>query len=277
MILHVNNTAGVASVLAKYQRRRETSLVISPGDPYGHFSSYGGVIRPVVIRQRSIMYYVLVGLLGSRSRVVHVHGSLGSAKNLRTILDRLGKRRIVEYHGYLAIEREKGLDVESMPDTRVIVSTPNLLAYFRDAEWLPNPVDTELFYDFRLPNFRLERGLTFIKYRREHMLKYLSPYIAQIERDYDIEIDVHICRSKNDIIPHRQMAELFNHYEFYIDLQHGYDKEHTILELYSLMGLQALACGCKVITTWDGMKKGLPEIHRADNVVNRLEKIIQET
>lgn len=69
-------------------------------------------------------------------------------------------------------------------------------------------------------------------------------------------------------IPHRKMPMLLNQYEYFID--------HCHVPALSKTGLEALACGCKVVR-WDGkIIQGLPLEHRPENVIEKLKKIYLE-
>lgn len=116
---------------------------------------------------------------------------------------------------------------------KVLVSTPDLLPiakkYNESAEWLPNPVDTEMFKSIEgiRPYNKLEWG------------KYKWPYW--------------------------EMPYMYNNYKYFSDREGPQ-------EGLTMMGLEALACGCTVLQgkiKWDK----LPEWHRVEKVVDRLIEI----
>ena len=137
-VVHCHNIAGVASTLVDYQKRL-------------------GVIASVIVRRRHPFGFEekqssrLEGLLAiGRADVVHYHWTswverlpvLGVRNPDARLISSLGKPIIAHFHGD---DLRKNLArIEFKPD-HTFVSTPDLLAYAPDAEWLPNPIDCERF------------------------------------------------------------------------------------------------------------------------------------
>jgi len=76
-------------------------------------------------------------------------------------------------------------------------------------------------------------------------------------------------RLKNPI-KYIKFGETLSRHEYYVDIKRSKGK---ILDALSKTGLEALACGLKVVR-WDGeIVQALPEEHRPENVVSHLREI----
>jgi len=137
-VVHCHNIAGVASTLAKFQERLgvDASVIVRRRHPFGFEEKPSGRLS---------------GLLAiSGADVVHYHWTswlerlpvLGVRNPDARLAGSLGKPVIAHFHGD---DLRKNLArIEFKPD-HTFVSTPDLLAYAPDAEWLPNPIDCETF------------------------------------------------------------------------------------------------------------------------------------
>lgn len=141
-ILHIWDQAGVASILAKYQRKlgHEAEVIKREGfDDYKINRFYNSTIYQG--SARGFYFYAL-----KRSRnfdVVHVHSQV-------KVIPFLSKPCVLHFHG--SDLRQAGFFgmvenwiAQEIAD-KILVSTPDLLSRLPKVEWLPNPVDTELFH-----------------------------------------------------------------------------------------------------------------------------------
>jgi hypothetical protein len=71
------------------------------------------------------------------------------------------------------------------------------------------------------------------------------------------------------------MPLLLNKYKYFIDIPHGFSKEETIIPALSRTGLEALACGTKVLSPFYGELRELPQEHRLETVIRRLAEIVE--
>ena len=85
-----------------------------------------------------------------------------------------------------------------------------------------------------------------------------------------------LCLFERNKTPLRQeiFAQELSKYEYYIDVKRGL--YGNILEALSLTGLEALACGCKVIDWKGDTRVGLPFEHHPEYAAETLFKIYQE-
>jgi len=137
-VVHCHNIAGVASTLVDYQKRLgvDASVIVRRRHPFGFEEKQSSRLK---------------GLLAiGRADVVHYHWTswverlpvLGVRNPDARLISSLGKPIIAHFHGD---DLRKNLArIEFKPD-HTFVSTPDLLAYAPDAEWLPNPIDCERF------------------------------------------------------------------------------------------------------------------------------------
>ena len=73
------------------------------------------------------------------------------------------------------------------------------------------------------------------------------------------------------------MGAVLSSYEYYIDIKRSVSPGALgeLVQTLSKTGLEALACGCKVIQ-WDGdVIVGLPDEHHPKTVVNKLWELYQ--
>lgn len=277
-VLHLWNTAGVASILAKYQAKlygwRTWVVTRKQNDPFG-LTTYGEVWDCPVKT-----FYVKFFLKSLHYNIIHIHAN----DNFLRYLDKFKLRSIykkliiLHYHGSdIRRKWKKKARIWSKADI-VLASTPDL---YEEAPskyhnilifYLPNPVDTELFRPMNLE--RKERALLMVKYGRRHMWRYIKPLADKISHKLGIRYDVYFVDLKP--LSYNKMPLLLNKYRYYMDLQHGFTERESLIQVLSKTGLEALACGCKVVK-WNGeVIEGLPEQHRPENVVRRLTEIYKK-
>ena len=288
-ILHINDQAGVACILAKFQERQGVeSKVIAIADKYGIKEYYKNNVIFVekenfytaslnesasydIIHLHSVdaLVYKLRRRYGNKKKIVlHYHGTdlRGNyKKNISLVLrlKRLGVRMKNKlwllrngYTGSLQDTMQQLADI-------VLVSTPDLLKLANKSNYLPNPVDTELFnestgilnkdykYDAittQTEAIDIQRGLNYIKERN------LSHNIFIFDRIHNPT-------------QYKDMPDLLKKYNTYIDIRFVNGK---LLENSSKTALESLACGLHVLNYQLKYTKKLPHEHEAINVVNNL-------
>lgn len=256
-ILFVNDLAGVNGILCKYLRKagHECELVNYMQDPFGFTPFYGGrqftnpdifieylkdAIPSYDIIHLSWMYQ-LIPQLKKKPIAMHYHGSdIGLNAREAKMFDRQAKL--------------------------ILVAGEQLLQYHDRAVYLPTPVDTELFYSRGEPN--------------KNALIFDIPYC---DTDKAIEIfgegDITVSSRS---IPYNNLPWVLSSYQKYVDIK--YHKQRGLGTDFSKTGLEALACGLKVLHLNERGEpqwyEGLPEKHRAENVVSslvsRYEKVLSK-
>ena len=253
-ILHVCNTAGVGSVIAKFMDRLfgTESLVVQRRvfDPYG-FTTYGELWDC-----GAKMFAFKCLLLATKFDIVHVHSFDKLIPFLKFIYPK--KPVVLHYHGTRIRNKWSERKKFWSKADKVLVSTSDLMEEApSDAIYLSNPVDTDLFYPQLNCNRKPKSALAF-RYHldEEKAMSYVRKYYLQLT----------FLERK---IPYKEMLEIFNQYEYYVD--------RTEIPSLSKTALEALACGCKVVT-WEGkILRELPSENRPENVVAKLFKIYKNT
>jgi len=253
-ILHIWNTAGVASVIAKYMDRilGTRSLVV-----YRRvFDRYGVTTYGELWDCGAKVFALRCLLLARKFDLVHVHSFDKLVPYLKLLYP--SKPIVLHYHG--TDIRGKWLQKQkywSKADA-ILYSTPDL---FNDdtpenAIYMPNPVDVDLFYPLSESRRRPNSALAF-NYHLD-----VNKVISYTQK-YGLSLDI---LERN--IPYKEMPKKLNEYEYYID--------QTELPSISKTALEALACGCKVIT-WKGeIVKELPLQNRPENVVEQIYNVYQK-
>lgn len=294
-ILHVWDQAGVACILAKYQRRQGYSssvLRVKGQDKYGINKFYSDLIifcSEQEFIQRSLRE-------ADSAQLIHVHSRIDVIAPLR---ERYGKSKkiILHYHGTdirgfsspamhhkhhrLAsilpnsksilkklIRRKSGNIVKNqkaqLAADGILVSTPDLLKLVKRASYLPNPVDIE---HFKPDDYQLDRGKRALTIRSEVTdIDWALDYCKRNKVDLDIET---YDRTQNPIM-YQNMPIFLKRYNTYVDIRLVNGK---ILKNLSKSALESLACGLRVLDYRLMYHRGLPLEHNPSEVLSKLENI----
>ena len=300
-ILHIHDQAGVACILAKYQRMNDIkSKVLSSNkiDKYGILKFYKDYVDLVdranfvesciseakkadIIHIHSVEQLVIKirkAFGNSKKIILHYHGTdirglknknnqnFFNIQNTITRTKSFGAKvknrlRLIQMGYYQPLQTES----QKLAD-EILVSTPDLLSLLPDAKYLPNPVDVEHFpKDNNVSKTRSNNNALTIKNETgniEQTLQYCK------ENNINLKIDV-FDRTKTPLL-HREIPNLLKKYKVYVDIRIVNDK---ILESLSKTALESLACGLKVLNYKLKYIDKLPEVHNPVNVVNQLENI----
>jgi glycosyltransferase involved in cell wall biosynthesis len=290
-ILHLWDQAGVAFVLAKYQRLRgydSKTIMVREFDKYGIGKFYNEYIDDTTREE-----FVQRSLKEARyADVLHVHSRSDMVVKLRKYFGN-SKKIILQYHGSdirgikkqklphrskisdLAIRgifayrrmrdkiRRIQLNAQRMADA-VIVSTPDLLPLVSNAIYIPNPVDIDHFTPHVI---RKENKKNAIAFKTEvtdaQWLLYYCKY-------NNIRLDIEVYDRSKTPIMHADMPEFLRQYAVYVDIKYV---EEQLLQALSKTALEALACGLTVLDFKLDCRQGLPDEYTPMNVVSRLETI----
>ena len=170
-ILHINDQAGVACILAKFQEKQGVkSKVIAIPDKYGIKEYYKNNVILVekenfyntslnesasydIIHLHSVdaLVYKLRRRYGNKKKIIlHYHGtelrgnykkSISLALRLKRVGVKMKNKLWLLRNGYTGSIQQT---MQHLADI-VLVSTPDLLKLANKSYYLPNPVDTELF------------------------------------------------------------------------------------------------------------------------------------
>jgi glycosyltransferase involved in cell wall biosynthesis len=237
--VHCHNIAGVASTLVKYQKRLgiEASLIVRRRHSFGFTETpsrrLGGLLtlaRADVIHYHSNSWIGRLPLVGIRNPDAR-------------LFSQTGKPLVAHFHGDDL--RLKLVTLNFKPD-HVFVSTPDLLEYSSGSEWLPNPVDCEIFR-----STERERDST-------SRIGYYSPppgtdaYVPTAEeigraisKLRDSGFHVEAAPAAN--IPYDHMPEYYQSLTVWVDKLKG--------GFYSLMACEAACSGLPVIASTAKVKQ----------------------
>jgi len=256
-VLHVWNTAGVASVIAKYQAKVlgwDTWVVTR-----SEFDRFGLTVYGEAMRCGARMFSLRVLLKARGYDVIHIH----SCDKILPLLKRLYPRKplVLHYHGSEVRGKWSAKREYCRLADVVLVSTPDLLDGAPEGViYLPNPVDTEIFK----PMPTLRRSLTAV-YLIKHQKGEDPGWAKRVASKLGLRLTVR-DRMK-DPIPYPKLPRFLNSFEYYIDRNYVPSLSKTALE--------ALACGLKVIRWDERTVEGLPEEHRPEKVVSTLAEIYE--
>lgn len=250
-VLHIWNTAGVASLLASTQREHghEVSVLMRAShDPFNFTSYYGD--KPLNVG--GALFITEVIKQAANYDVIHVHALYKILKELREAYPL--KKIILQHHGTELTTANFYEVSKSYTYCDSIISSTidiyELLHKYGVKSWyIPNAVDTKLFK----PSGN-GVGALYISTRYLNQDAALN-FIGAIP--YDIyTIDREKAPTTID-----QMPELLNQFELYIDVKFLEPVNTKPIQAMSKTGLEALACGLKVLNYNGDIIEGLPTEH----------------
>lgn len=290
-ILHIWDQAGVACIIAKYQKKMGHDVKVmrrTNYDPYGIYEFYEDVVcfTPkqefletclreanvsdiVHIHSRIDAFFYLHKKMSKKPRIVmHFHGTdLRGIKQNQKIwpLRNFFASSIKNYRSSIIRKRSTAM-VEKFAD-KVLVSTPDLLSLVnKGSVLLHNPVDTEHFNE-KQNHKSNELAFTFATESKS-----VKNWIIRVCKKNGIDnLDV-VDRTKSSI-KYFGMPDFLREFGIYIDILYINNK---LVKSNSKTGLESLACGLRVIDYSSEPKYGLPVEHQPVNVVQKLEIIYRE-
>jgi len=256
-VLHIWNTAGVGSIIAKYMDRLfgTESLVVyrRAFDRYG-VTTYGE------LWDCGAKMFTLKCLLKVRKfDIVHIHSFDKIVPLVKLFYPK--KPIVLHYHGS-DIRGKWSLRRKYWSKANALIYSTLDLADNetpKHAIYMPNPVDTEVFYPSAVKS--TPKTAFHVSYNADDVaLKYAQQYNLKLTI-YD--------RTKNGGIPHSKFPKILCQYEYYIDVKR--DAAGILLKVpLSKTALEALACNLKVIT-WNGrIIEGLPSQNLPENVARQI-------
>ena len=253
-VLHVWNTAGVASVIAKFTDREfgSSSTVITrkAADRVG-LTNYG-----TAYGDGPAHFFARALWMARSAEIVHVHSLDRVVPWARRIYS---KPVVMHYHGTDIEGRWREKEGRWRNANYIAVSTPNLLVGAPpNAVHVPNPVDTDLFRP--IPGERDPISAVSFRYgmdaEAEAVAGKLGLKLAMLDR-WGVRYD--------------QMPQTLSRYAYYIDMRRP--PEHAVARSVGKAALEALAMGLKVVD-WEGrIIEGLPPEHDPKSVAARWNSI----
>ena len=300
-ILHIHDQAGVACILAKYQRyngMKSKVLSYNTIDKYGILKFYKEYVE--LVDRSNFAEYCLSE--AKSADIIHIHSAEQIVIKIRKAYGN-SKKIVLHYHGtdirglknknnpnsstiqntttrtksfaakiknrlrLVQMGYYRSLRIESQKlANEILVSTPDLLSLLPNAKYLPNPVDIDHFSkDDIAHNKKNKNNALIIKTEignSEKVLEYCK------KNNIDLKIDV-FDRTKSPLL-YEDIPNFLKKYNIYVDIRIVNDK---ILENLSKTALESLACGVNVLNYRLEYLDKLPEMHNPVNVINQLENI----
>lgn len=261
-VLHIGNTAGVASVLAYYMDKWKPTqsmvLQIKRNDPFGQ-TFYGKTTY-----SNSFWFYICALAHSITADLIHVHARGAIVPYLRTVWS---KPILLHYHG--TDIREKWRDPLRISQysaaDRIIVSTGDLLYDAPEGvEWIRNPVHVERFTR-RAPSPSEPRAFT-IRYNADKEAH-------EIGNKYGVPLDILERR-----ISYADMPRVMEKYTHFIEIKRdefGRMFPTKLSPYESLTSLEARAMGLTVLRV-DEELRGLPVEYSPRYAVERFYELYME-
>jgi glycosyltransferase involved in cell wall biosynthesis len=294
-ILHIWDQAGVAFVLAKYQKLQghdSKAIMVREYDKYGIGKFYNQYVIDATlddfdqksvdkahsadilhIHSRSDMVFKMREKFGNSKKIIlQYHGTdiRGIKKQKlphRSKLSDLAVRGIFTYRRVrdaILIKKRIHSKAQLLADA-VIVSTPDLLPLVGKARYLPNPIDTDHFTPGKIPS-RPERAKALTMDTEATDIQLTLSYCKK----NNLKLDIDVYNRIRDPIMYGDMPAFLKKYGVYVDVRFVDGK---ILENLSKTALEALACGLDVLDYKLNRRHGLPVEYDPTNVTSRLETI----
>lgn len=300
-VLHIHDQAGVACILAKYQRMNDIkSKVLSSNiiDKYGILRFYKDYVD--LVDRANFVEYCLSE--AKSADIIHIHSVEQLVIKIRKTFGN-SKKIILHYHGtdirglknknnpnsstiqntktrtksfaakvknrlsLIQMGYYKSLRTESQKlANKILVSTPDLLVLLPHAKYLPNPVDVDHFSKDDINHNKVKNNNALTIKTTSGDIKKTLLYCK--ENNVNLKIDV-LDRTKTPIL-YEQIPNFLKKYNVYVDIRIVNDK---ILENFSKTALESLSCGLKVLNYKLEYIERLPEIHNPVNVTHELENI----
>ena len=262
-IIHFWDQAGVSCVIAKHQRRlgHKVEVIKRAGfDPFGIIDFYGETTIKTLLGRGFLKFAIKKA---KDFDVIHIHDLIKLVPQMRSQFN--DKTIILHYHGNFTkdIIPENRKDAESCADT-VLVSTPDLLKYV-DATYLENPVDIDHFSSREINQNNQAVSLMTKAETKEAVENQLTSH------GYSLNLNA-IPRNLKPV-PYSSMPEFLEKFEYLVDIKFYQGK---VIQAFSLLGLQALSLGLKVINYEYKITQGLPKEHYPENVLKKLMKIYHQ-
>ena len=261
-ILHIYDTSGSSSIIARYQRKlgHEVKVITNARlDKFGISEFY----ESVLYKGSSLRFYLYVIKEARKYDVLHVHSLVRIAPYLKMLYP--NKKLILQFHGSdlrLYGNSVKTLFAISLADLCLITTTDlwkNVPINYRYKFYeCLNVPDVELFSDIKAEKKYPDVWLTFLESGKF--------WHEPIE---DLKIEP-IDRNETPI-PYYMMPFFLFDYGGYIDIKNQNGKP---LESLSKTGLEALATGLKVINWKKEILTELPNEHNPYVVAEKLNHLM---
>jgi hypothetical protein len=240
-VIHCHNIAGVPSTLVKYQQRLgiDAALIVRRKHGFGFPENQLGRFKGA----RTLM----------SADVVHYHSTSwieGPVAGIRNpdakLLSFVGKPIVAHFHGE---DLRRSKIRPSFRADHTLVSTPDLLERVPQAEWLPNPIDLELFSprETKHPDVVRRVGYYAPNWSGTYVpVNEIERAISTLQKD-----GLHVEAAPVGALAYDQMPDYYRSLAILVDKLEG--------GFYGLMGCEAAASGIAVIANTSKVRSQLIE------------------
>jgi glycosyltransferase involved in cell wall biosynthesis len=302
-ILHIEDAAAVACILAKYQNLTEGCeskvLKLDRYDKFGFYKFYKDYVN---ITTSEELFFNSILEEAKKADIIHVHSKVELVPYLRNKFGK-SKKIILHYHGtdirglknqklphrsrisdtairliYLyrrirnvfLLKKRIHSKVQSLSDL-IIVSTPDLLQYVSKRRgikkiYLPNPVDSDLFNPSIIPSVNSDDSLRAEAVTMDTEVTNM-PWVHNYLKINNINFDIDVYDRIKHPLMYTELPGFLKRYKIYVDIRYVDGK---ILHNLSKTGLEALACGLDVLDFDLKFRHGLPIEHCPLTAVSKL-------
>lgn len=302
-ILHIEDAAAVACILAKYQNLTEgyesKVLKLDRYDKFGFYKFYKDYVN---ITTSEELFFNSILEEAKKADIIHVHSKVELVPYLRNKFGK-SKKIILHYHGtdirglknqklphrsrisdtairliYLyrrirnvfLLKKRIHSKVQSLSDL-IIVSTPDLLQYVSTRRgikkiYLPNPVDSDLFNPSIIPSVNSDDSLRAEAVTMDTEVTNM-PWVHNYLKINNINFDIDVYDRIKYPLMYTELPGFLKRYKIYVDIRYVDGK---ILHNLSKTGLEALACGLDVLDFDLKFRHGLPIEHCPLTAVSKL-------
>jgi glycosyltransferase involved in cell wall biosynthesis len=302
-ILHIEDAAAVACILAKYQNLTEGCeskvLKLDKYDKFGFYKFYKDYVK---ITTSEELFFNSILEEAKKADIIHVHSKVELVPYLRNKFGK-SKKIILHYHGtdirglknqklphrsrisdtairliYLyrrirnvfLLKKRIHSKVQSLSDL-IIVSTPDLLQYVSTRRgikkiYLPNPVDSDLFNPSIIPSVNSDDSLRAEAVTMDTEVTNM-PWVHNYLKINNINFDIDVYDRIKHPLMYTELPGFLKRYKIYVDIRYVDGK---ILHNLSKTGLEALACGLDVLDFDLKFRHGLPIEHCPLTAVSKL-------
>jgi glycosyltransferase involved in cell wall biosynthesis len=302
-ILHIEDAAAVACILAKYQNQtqgyKSKVVKLDKYDKFGFYRFYKDYVN-IVTSEEQFFNFVLEE--AKKADIIHVHSKVELVPYLRNKFGQ-SKKIVLHYHGTdirglnkqklphrsrisdtairliysyrrirnaILLKKRIHPKVQSLSDL-IIVSTPDLLQYISAKRkikkmYLPNPVDSDLFNPDIIPSAKSGDNLKAQAVTMDTEVTNV-PWVQNYLKINNINFDIDVYDRVKHPLMYSELPGFLKRYKIYVDIRHVDGK---ILPNLSKTGLEALACGLDVLDFNLKFRNGLPIEHCPLTAVSKL-------
>lgn len=283
-VLHIGSIAGVPQELSAAQRRlglRSDVLSFEFFD-FGNKADFHYPIKLDYSSRRSKYLSNPINLLRKMPRLLplvrdydllHFHYSSGLPFGLDFPLWRMLNKKVVMHHHGTDIRYKGEPWLRSRLAQRIFVSTPDLLEWSRNAIWIPNPLDLEM-YPYVGVNKSRANGIDPIKILHapsKRWLKGTEHVLSAIKRLKNEGYNIELILVEN--MPHKEAVEYYKHADIVVD--------QLLIGWYGMLAQECMALGKPVCVYLREDLLGYIPSHpmlntTCDNIVENLRQLIED-